>query len=975
MKCSKCQFQNPGETLFCGKCGARLKTTKKPTEKGASYTETLRIPLRELLIGEMFAKRYQVIEHLGKGGMGRVYKVLDKEIREVVALKTLKPEIAEDEKVIERFRNELKLARKISHKNVCGLYHFSKDENDTYYITMEHVPGEDLKTLIRRIGPLTAGKTVFIGQQICGGLSEAHRLGVIHRDLKSRNIMIDQDGHVRIMDFGIARSLLSQGSTEAGAVVGTPDYMAPEQVDGQEVDARADVYSLGIVLYEMTTGRVPFEGETPLTVAFKQKNEIPAEPRKFNAQVPESLSRVIMKCLEKDKAKRYESAAALGQDLARVEDVMTSMVEIKRAKPKRVRVRPRPRIAVRWPVAVTLACLLIVGATFLWRGLFLTPADDYEDFISLEWIPAGSPEVQQNLIEFLVHRSLSASTRSNIYISEDILIQKKRTQDRDAKPKIPRIMISGEVFPRVTGGFEIAVSLNVRKKVSKARFPCKGYLDFMTDQVEKIHAFISDHSDGMVAGIEGNRTVAQISTSNLDALSHFIKGEEAWGKLDVTPAHFEYMTAIENDPDFSLAHLRLADVLVFRGDRGSAKENLETASAEKDRLIGTDLLRLQALLARIDSRPRDERQFLGKLTEEFPFRKEYHYEFAESYFHCADSDEAIRHYTTALELDQKYSAAHNHIAYCYSWAGNHKRAEEHFQRYVQLDQTANAYDSLAAGYRLAGRYDDALSALEHASELSPDLDYLYGSMARNYMLKGALSKASEALRRQDSEAKLESSKMSSSFYAAYIEFLKGNFNTCLQGLAPLREYYSQSQFSRNMDEAACLPFWLTGVIAAKRGDSQTLRREIGRMKEQITQNGVSATDFFPVYKFYLHLAVLEAAGQRDLNGVLKDIEEGRRIWKKMGYRSSLFNCNYFLTEYSEALNSLGRQTEAQALLDEALAYNPAYADACLSLARIHLQKGDRDSARRTFEEAGKLLEQADKDYVLVGEMDKIRRKL
>ena len=975
MKCSKCQFQNPGDTLFCGKCGARLKTTKRTPKKGGSYTETLRIPLRELIVGEIFAKRYQVIEHLGKGGMGRVYKVLDKEIQEIVALKTLKPEIAEDERIIERFRNELKLARKISHKNVCGLYHFSKDENNTYYITMEHVPGEDLKTLIRRIGPLTAGKTVFIGKQVCEGLLEAHRLGVIHRDLKSRNIMIDQEGHARIMDFGIARSPLSKGSTEAGAIVGTPDYMAPEQVEGQEVDARADIYSLGIVLYEMATGRVPFEGDTPLSVAFKQKTEIPVEPRKFNAQVPESLSRVIMKCLEKDKAKRYESAEALSQDLARVEDVMTSMVEIKRAKPKRIPVRPKLRIAVKWAVAASLACLLIVGGYLLWKNLLQTPADDFEDFISLEWIPSGSSEVQQNLIEFLVQRSLAASTRWNILIFEDILVQKKRTLDRDARPKIPRIMISGEVVPRVTGGFEIALSLNVRKKISKARFSCKGYLDFMTDQVEKIHAFISDHSEGIVGRIEGNRTVAQISTSNLDALNHFLKGEEAWGKLDVTPAHFEYMTAVENDPEFSLAHLRLADVLVFRGDRKSAKTNLETASAEKDRLIDTDLLRLEALLARIDSRPRDERQFLGKLTEEFPFRKEYHYEFAESYFHCADSDEAIRHYTTALELDPKYSRAHNHIAYCYAWAGNHKLAEEHFQRYIQLDQTANAYDSLAAGYRLAGRYDEALSALERARELSPDLDYLYGNMARNYVLKGALSKASEALRHQESVAKLESAKMGSGFYAAYIEFLKGNIDKCLQGLAPLRDYYSQGQFGRNMDEATCLPFWLTGVTAAKRGDAQTLRREIGRMKDKIVQNGVSATNFFPVYKFYLHLAILEAARQKDLDGVLKNIEEGKRIWKKMGYRSSLFNSPFFFTEYAEVLNGLGRPAGAQALLDEALLYNPAYADAYVSLAKIHLQKGDRESARRAYEEAGKLLNQADKDYLLGGEMDKIRRKL
>jgi tetratricopeptide (TPR) repeat protein len=622
-----------------------------------------------------------------------------------------------------------------------------------------------------------------------------------------------------------------------------------------------------------------------------------------------------------------------------------------------------------------LACLLVIGAYLIWKNLRAASPSDYENFMSLEWIASGSPEVQQNLIEFLVHRSLAASSRWNIYVPEDVLIYKKRTQETEAKPKNPYLMITGEVFPRVTGGFEISISMKVRKKISRSKFECKGYLDFITDQIEKIHAFISDHSEGIVGQIEGNRTVAQISTSNRDALDHFLKSEDAWRKLDADTAYFEYRSALENDADFSLAHLRLADVLVFRSDRESARRSLEAALAKKDRLIETDLLRLQALLSRIDSKPSEERQYLGKLTEEFPFKKEYHYEFAESYFHCGDADEAIKHYTRALELDPNYSLAHNHIAYCYAWIGNHKLAEEHFKKYVQLDHKANAYDSLAAGYRLAGRYDEALSALERGAELSPNLDYLYGSMARNYILKGALSKALEALRQQASVAKLDSAKMSSSFYAGYIEFLKGNPEKCLQSLAPLRDYYSQKQFSRNLDEAPWLPFWFTGVIAAKRGDDQTLRREIGRMKEKIVQNGVSATNFFPIYKFYVHLAILEAARQGDLNGVLRNIEEGKRMWKKMGYRSSMFNCTFFFNEYAETLNSLSRPAEALALLDDSRLYNPDYAAAHLSLAKIHLQKGDREKARQEYEEAGKLLDQADKDYILVGEAEKIRRKL
>jgi serine/threonine-protein kinase len=201
MKCPECNFENPEETKFCGECAAPLH----PSEKiSASVTETLETPKEELTTGSTFARRYQIIEELGKGGMGKVYKAQDTEIKEKVALKLIKPEIAADKKMIERFRNELKFARKIRHKNVCQMYDLNKEEG-TYYITMEYVSGEDLKSFIRRARQLTVGTAVLIAKQVCEGLAEAHNLGVMHRDLKPQNIMVDRDGNARIMDFGIAR--------------------------------------------------------------------------------------------------------------------------------------------------------------------------------------------------------------------------------------------------------------------------------------------------------------------------------------------------------------------------------------------------------------------------------------------------------------------------------------------------------------------------------------------------------------------------------------------------------------------------------------------------------------------------------------------------------------------------------------------------------------------------------------------------
>ena len=313
IKCPKCQTDNPDTQRFCGECATSLQPSKE-----IEFTETLETPKEELTTGSTFAGRYQIIEELGKGGMGRVYKVLDKEVNAKVALKLIKPEIASDKKTIERFRNELKVARDIAHKNVCRMYDLGK-ESGAYFITMEYISGQDLKGLIRQTGQLTVGKSVSIASQICEGLLEAHRLGVIHRDLKPQNIMIDKEGNARIMDFGIARSLRAKGITGSGVMIGTPEYMSPEQVDGKEADQRADIYSLGVILYEMLTGRVPFEGDTPFSIGVKQKSEVPRSPKEINEQIPDDLNHLILKCMEKDKEKRYQSVGELHSELMSLE--------------------------------------------------------------------------------------------------------------------------------------------------------------------------------------------------------------------------------------------------------------------------------------------------------------------------------------------------------------------------------------------------------------------------------------------------------------------------------------------------------------------------------------------------------------------------------------------------------------------------------------------------------------------------------
>src|SRR5918997_1139124 len=271
---------------------------------------------QDTLSGELFATRYRMIRKLGGGGMADVYLAEDQELGRRVAIKILHGRYANDDQFVERFRREAKHAAGLSHPNIVSIFDRGEAEG-TYYIAMEYLEGRSLKELIASRGPAPVTLAIEYTRQILAALRVSHRTGVVHRDIKPHNILIDGEGRLKVTDFGIARAGPSQ-MTEAGSIIGTAQYLSPEQAQGAPVSESSDLYSVGIVLYELLTGEVPFSGESPVEIAMKHLSQVPAPPSHLRPEIPHDLDLVVMRALAKDPDDRYQSADEMDADLARV---------------------------------------------------------------------------------------------------------------------------------------------------------------------------------------------------------------------------------------------------------------------------------------------------------------------------------------------------------------------------------------------------------------------------------------------------------------------------------------------------------------------------------------------------------------------------------------------------------------------------------------------------------------------------------
>jgi serine/threonine protein kinase/tetratricopeptide (TPR) repeat protein len=578
VECPECHTKNPSDSVFCNKCGTQFGLAQ---QEPASFTKTLLTPGEELTVGKTLADRYHIVEELGKGGMGFVYKVFDTKIQEDVALKVLKPEVAAHKDIITRFSNELKFARRITHKNVCRM-HDINEAGGMHFITMEYVEGENLKSVVKRMGKLKLGNVLSIALQVTDGLAEAHNLGIVHRDLKPQNIMIDKEGNAKIMDFGIARSVEGKGMTVEGMVIGTPDYMSPEQVEGQKADQRSDIYSLGVILYEMVTGKLPFSGDTAFSVALKHKSEEPRDPQQLNPQLPEGMTRAILRCMEKDRNKRYQSAEELLAVLMAVEETLPEKDRVTQKIMPRIAVVRAERFSLKKILVPVLALVAVIAAGIIaWRLIIpsQTAIPTTPDRLRVAVVPfknnSGDAELNDLRSTFsslfttdlMQSKFISVVDESQVYgvLSRLNLEDEENLTDknlRDFARKTLATHILKGTYIKLGNTYRIMVTLSDAGTLEPVFADSEDGVgeDALFSMVDNLTKKLKPHfnlTEEQIAG-DLDEDIADARSDNPRAIYFYTEGLKALNHRDFDKAINSFENAVSLDPDFAMAYRMLS---------------------------------------------------------------------------------------------------------------------------------------------------------------------------------------------------------------------------------------------------------------------------------------------------------------------------------------------------------------------------------------------------------------------------------
>lgn len=680
--------------------------------------------------GAEFGPRYRIESKLGEGGMGTVYRAHDHDLGRDVAIKLLRPEMVADANALARFKQELLLASKISHKNILRIHDLG-DLNGLKFISMAYVEGEDLRGLLNREGRLPFEKILVYARQLCGALEAAQAEGVVHRDLKPQNVLVDKAGNLFISDFGLAKSLEAGaiGMTRTNEFLGTPRYMSPEQVQGGKIDHRSDLYSLGLILYEMAAGDVPFTGDSTLQVMFRRVKEAPKDPRELRADLPEYLARIILKLLEKDTAKRYQSAREVLHDIEN------------HHAPSRSLALPSLTLEGKNLLWIGLAAtvVLVVGGFAVSRFIAgrsdsasLTPASNVQRVAILPFTLGGEAQnlghVSSGLMDGLIGRlnqltSVRAATRDSV----------EHVNLTDTLQKIGRKLgvtwlVRGSVHS-APAGVRVVVSLeNAETGARKWTEEFTGAAGDSLGLEDRVYQKLLTELQVNPSGDELLRATAH-PTENLEAYDLYMRGRTSLRKqndaraADEAVRHFE--GALAKDARFALAYAGLADAY------------LKLYGIKKESPLADRALSAAQQAVRLDESQADAHFSLGSVynatgrtTEAItairqalqfaPASDEGYRRLGNSLYLSGRKEEAIGAFEKAIQINPYYWLNYNALGDTQLRLGNFEKALAAFQRVTEIEpDSATGYENIGVVHFLQGQYEACIPAFQKAIQIQP----------------------------------------------------------------------------------------------------------------------------------------------------------------------------------------------------------------------------------------------------------------
>jgi tetratricopeptide (TPR) repeat protein len=514
----------------------------------------------------------------------------------------------------------------------------------------------------------------------------------------------------------------------------------------------------------------------------------------------------------------------------------------------------------------------------------------------------------------------------------------------------PAMLVSGQVNDSL-GQIEVKLDCVVRAKRNSLTKRFRGVDDLLNKGIDSLALDTLNRYDSRIAEehIDGRqpdyRSAVQLLSARWDALRHYYRGAKAWEPLDMNTSERELRSALEIDPNLALAHLMLGEVLVFKNQWDAAQSEILAARKQSSSLTEVDQVRVEAFLARVFGKPFEEQAHFQRLIGLQPQKKENYYELAESYFHTAEVDEAIVKYKDALSLDNRYARAYNHLAYCYSWRGEHSLALEAARRYLELDHSGNAYDTLGDVYMAAGDYAKAEEMKSKAIQVDPQMYYAIRNLANIEIMRGRNKAAAERLKAffNSTEEKMQQAQ----YYAAlaFLDYRQRDPASALRMSEQGLKLVGTVQYDAPYDEL----IWMNGILHLESHNIPAARQALGKLRSILDSNLISAMNYKPAYKYWIHLLARVLAEEGRNQEAAAEIKELAYIKNKLGYWSTPYDRAFFFDEIGQIYEKIKMPKEAGDAYRDALSYNPHYALAHFHLARMLKTRGSSADARRELE--------------------------